>query len=88
MDDPLFGSIQEIVARIAGPGRTPGNLSRDTPLAGGFWLDSVELLEVIIACEHTFEIAFDGQEDLEPGRFGTLGSLTDAVRDKMADAGR
>jgi hypothetical protein len=48
----------------------------------------VELLEVIIACEHTFEIAFDGQEDLEPGRFGTLGSLTDAVRDKMADAGR
>jgi acyl carrier protein len=80
----LFESIRRIVTRVAGPGRTPDEISRDTPLAAGFWLDSVELLDVIVACENTFQIIFDGDDDLKAGRFETLGSLADAVRDKLA----
>jgi hypothetical protein len=44
--------VQALVVGIAGPDRTPPDAGPDTPLIhGGFWLDSVSLLELIIACE-------------------------------------
>ena len=73
-DDPIADRVQAIVARIAGPGRTPPDASPDTPLgAEGFWLDSLDLLDVIVACESEFGTVLDqasglGVEALESAR--------------------
>jgi len=73
-DDPILERVQAIVARIAGPGRTPHNAGPDTPLGEeGFWLDSLDLLDVIVACESEFGTVLDqasglGVEALESAR--------------------
>lgn len=73
-DDPILDRVQAIVARIAGPGRTPPDASPDTPLGEeGFWLDSLDLLDVIVACENEFGTVLDqvsglGTETLESAR--------------------
>ncbi|HEY6509319.1 MAG TPA: acyl carrier protein [Vicinamibacterales bacterium] len=84
--DPLLDRTRAIIERIAGPHRTPAQSGPDTPLADGFWLDSVELLEVVVACETEFGIVFDEASDLEHGALDTLGTLTDLVRSKRSAA--
>jgi acyl carrier protein len=82
--DPLLEAVRAIIERVAGPDRTPPASSADTPLADGFWLDSVELLEVLVACETEFGILLDESSVIEAGAFGTLGSLADLVRFRLA----
>lgn len=80
-------AIRALVARVAGPSRTPPESGPDTPLSeGGFWLDSVELLEVVVACEGEFGITFDATKDFGAGAFETLGTLATLVDGKRAAA--
>lgn len=73
--------VQAIVCGIAGPHRTPVDAGSRTRLGeGGFWLDSTDLLEVLIACESEFGIVFDSTTDLTVETLSTLGSLADVVR--------
>ena len=61
----LLERVQTVVAQVAGPSRTPPDAGPDTPLGdGGFWLDSVDLVEVVVACESEFEVSFEGETDL------------------------
>jgi len=56
--------LVRILTRIAGPDRTPNRVEDQTPIhGGGFWLDSADLLEVVLACEETFSV------DLDPATF-------------------
>jgi acyl carrier protein len=81
--DPVFETIRALVARIARPGRVPAHCDPETRLSeGGFWLDSVELLEVVVACEEEFRIVFDATRDLTDGALETLGSLTALIGSK------
>jgi acyl carrier protein len=83
--DLLLARVLAIVAGIAGEGRTPAAAGPDTPLTeGGFWLDSVALLEVILACEEEFRIVFDPESDLTREALGTIGALAGSIRDKQA----
>lgn len=83
----LVDAIRALVARVAGPSRTPAESGPDTPLSeGGFWLDSVELLEVVVACEGEFDITFDATKDFAAGAFETLGTLATLVDGKRAAA--
>jgi acyl carrier protein len=83
--DLLLARVLAIVAGIAGEGRSPASVGPDTPLTeGGFWLDSVALLEVILACEEEFEIVFDPETDLTREALGTVGALAASIRDKQA----
>lgn len=84
-EDPVLVEVARIVAGVAGPSRTPGEITRDTRLADGYWLDSVELLEVVIACETAFDIAFDAEQDAAAHAFETLGSLADVIRARVAE---
>jgi acyl carrier protein len=60
MDRVTLEHVQAIASRVAGPTRCPEKPGPDTPLQdGGFWLDSASLLEVIMACEAEFDVAFD-----------------------------
>lgn len=76
--------IAAVVSRIVGPSRTPAEPTRDTHLGEGYLLDSVELLDVVIACEQAFGITFNEQVDFQPGTFETLGTLVDLVDRKRA----
>jgi len=67
----------------AGPTRTPPGAGPDTPLGGGgFWLDSVDLVEVIVACETEFAVTFDGETDLTMEALGTARTLADLILSK------
>ena len=72
----VLDRVQALVAAIAGPDRTPPDAGPDTALIhGGFWLDSVSLLEVIIACEAEFGVALDSQADLTADTLTTARKL-------------
>jgi acyl carrier protein len=82
--DALLDRILAIVARVVGPKRTPPpDIGAHTPLGDdGLWLDSVELLQVVIACEAEFGITFDPATDLVGGGLSTLGTLADLIHGK------
>jgi acyl carrier protein len=85
--EPVLDRIRRIVERVAGPSRSPEISGLDTLLSeSGFWLDSVELLEVAVACETEFGIAFDATTDLTGRAFETLGTLAALVQSKRPTA--
>lgn len=82
--DRLCDRVRDIVTRIAGPHRTPANAGPATPLAeGGFWLDSIALLEVIVACETEFGVTFDSARDLTRDTLKSVESLAAVIRGRF-----
>jgi acyl carrier protein len=81
--EPTLDLVQAIVARVAGQnGRFSG---ADTPLTnGGYWLDSVHLLEAIIACEEAFGVELDPDVDLTAATLRSVGTLFELIRSKRA----
>ena len=84
--DPLLDAVRGIVERVAGQSRVPARVDESTRLADGFWLDSGDLLNVILECEREFGIAFDDTQDFGRGAFETLGTLAALVRAKRGKA--
>ena len=83
-DDDVVGRVLKVVAAIAGAGRTPAEAGPATPLQeGGFWLDSVGLLETVLACEEEFGANLDRETDLADGGLLTVGGLAAAIRRKL-----
>jgi len=81
----LLRRVQDLVARRAGPTRTPPDASPDTPLgADGFWLDSLDLVEVVVACEQEFGVTFEGESDLTESALRTVRTLAELIRAKGA----
>jgi acyl carrier protein len=83
-DDPFLERVRAVIERTCGPRLGALKAAPSTPLADGFWLDSVDLLEVLVACETEFGIVFDESEDLTPERVATLQTLTNLIRSKLA----
>jgi acyl carrier protein len=80
-EDPILERVSEILAEIAGPTRTPADAGADTPLGeGGFWLDSLDLFEAILACEQAFGTPIDAGSDVSPDALRTVGSLANLIR--------
>jgi acyl carrier protein len=86
MSDHILARTRAIVERVAGAHRTPPVVTRDTKLADGFWLDSVEMLDVVIACETEFGFVFSEHGDLDVSALDTLGSLVDVIARRVAEA--
>ena len=84
IDDATFAATVAIVQEIAGVSRMPEEIGPGTRLGDGFWLDSVELLEVVVACEQAFGIAFEDTKELESGALDTLGTLVTLILAKQA----
>jgi acyl carrier protein len=87
-DDPILVRVRSIIERITGAERTPAGSGPDTPLGDGFWLDSIDLLEVLVACELEFGVVLDDTSDVESGAFGTLGTLTELIRSRQSASPR
>lgn len=82
--DPLIvDRVCAIVAQVAGRRREPVRVDRETPLREGLWLDSMELLEVVIACEEQFDLEFE-ERDLSPDALATAGTLAALVARRAA----
>jgi acyl carrier protein len=79
--DPILDRVRAVVVRLAGPDRIPARIGPDTPLAaGGFHLDSVELLDVMLACETELGVEFDGDPAENAHALTSLGTLAAAIR--------
>jgi acyl carrier protein len=82
----IVDRVLDVVLRVAGPARTPDDAGMDTPLgAGGFWLDSVDLVEVAVACEHEFALEFEGETDLTREALATARSLAELIAGKRPE---
>jgi len=69
-----------ILTQVAGPDRTPDGVGSETPInEGGFWLDSADLLEVVLACEEAFSVDLDPSAVFADGSALTVARLMDAV---------
>lgn len=79
-----YERVRAIVERVAGQDRTPLNVDPDTRLLDGFWLDSMEIVEVIVACEEQFDIVFEETTDLTRDALATVGSLAALVASRVA----
>ena len=59
-DAETLARIETLIAGIAGPDRIPEGAGPDTPLGhDGYWFDSLDVLEVILACEREFGVVFE-----------------------------
>ena len=79
----LLDRVQAIVARVAGPARMPAHVTADTPLGeDGYWLDSIAILEVLVACEEEFGLIFDWQHELTRDALSTVRRLAGLIETK------
>ena len=79
--EPLLEKLRGILTEVVGAARVPPDLGVDMALGdGGLWLDSVELLQVVLASEAAFGITFEPAQDLVGDGLRTLGTLADVIR--------
>lgn len=87
--DAMLARVLEIVRQTAGAHRTPAGAGPDTPLRhDGFWLDSIDLLEITVACAEEFLVEFDGVTDLTPETLASPRTLAALIRAKREEAAR
>ncbi len=79
----LVDDVKEVVVETLGLAGRAGTLDATTPLLGSFpELDSMAVLELILALEERFGIAIEG-EDVTADAFETLATLTALVDAKL-----
>ncbi|HKZ05725.1 MAG TPA: acyl carrier protein [Methylomirabilota bacterium] len=80
----ILDRLEKLVRELAGSARASGALDASTPLRdGGLWLDSVALLELVVAVEREFRVDFE-PSDLSDASLRTLGSLADVIERRLA----
>lgn len=83
-DDDILDRVQGIINEIAGPSRIPESAGPDTPLGdAGYVLDSVDMLEVILACEREFGAVFEAGADLTAESLSCARDLAELIRAKL-----
>jgi acyl carrier protein len=90
MDDKAMREgLCAIVKCVVEAARVPADVNADTPLGdGGLWLDSMELLQVVLACEAQFGITFKPAEDLIGDGLETVGTLANVIRRRSPSLSR
>jgi acyl carrier protein len=83
-NDEILAAIIELADSTEGATK-PHTLDAETPLSeGGFSLDSLGLIELLMACEDRFGIALDASE-LLPQQLSTVGTLAVLIQSRLAD---
>ena len=81
--DPILDRTLTLIERVVGPGRGLKDAGAETRLGNdGFGLDSVELLDVLVACEEEFGIVFDEARELGEPALENIGTLAELIRSK------
>ena len=72
--------VSALVAAVAGPDRMPPGAGPDTPLGDdGYWLDSVDVFEVILAAEAEFGVALGDEDELTDESLTSIRTLSEAI---------
>ncbi len=80
----ILARVLAIAGTIAGPNRTPPDAGPSTPLwNGGFWLDSLDLMDLMLACDAAFGPVFDGRCGAAIADTLTAGELAAAIEARM-----
>jgi acyl carrier protein len=75
-----LAQVLDIVSQIAGPNRKPTDPGANTRLwGGGFWLDSIDLIEVMLACDAAFGPVFASMPPSVMGDIKTVGDLAAVI---------
>jgi acyl carrier protein len=75
--------VLEIVLEIAGPNRKPADPGEGTRLSGGgFWLDSIDLLELMLACDRAFGPVFGARPGPGMAHVETVGDLVTLIEER------
>jgi acyl carrier protein len=83
----VLGRLLALLGQIAGADRTPADAGPETPIReGGFWLDSVALLELIVAAETEFGVEFDPTRDFDEAPLRTVGSFAACIGARLPRA--
>ncbi len=83
--ESVLDRVVEILITMLQVERAPGEFDPDTPLFGtGLALDSVDVVEIVVALESTFGVSLDENE--APAALRTINTLVDAVLAKSAGA--
>lgn len=83
LTDDLVAQIERIVREVIGPDRLATEFGPDTPLSdGGLWLDSVQLFEILLACEQQFGRVFEGDWDNLATSFQSARTLAARIRER------
>jgi acyl carrier protein len=81
--DPLFPRVWKTLAEVARADRVPREPSAACPLGvNGFWFDSIDFMDAILACEDAFGITFDLETDFDASRLCTVADLVRLVRER------
>ena len=84
MTDHVLARVLAILSSVAGADRVPQGAGAHTPLGEkGYWLDSLDMLEVILACEHEFPIILADADELTEEALATVGSLAALIARKL-----
>lgn len=74
--DTTLARLLDIVVQISGPSRVPPDPEASTPLwGGGFWLDSIDLLDLMLACDAAFGPVFASAPRSVMAGIKTVGDL-------------
>ncbi len=84
-DRDIQARLHRIAAGIAGPSRAPADPGPDTPLGeAGYWLDSIDIVEVVLSCEREFGVTFDGEAELVPQTLSSIRAFADLIAGKLS----
>jgi acyl carrier protein len=76
------------VARVVGADRVPAGAGPELLLSReGLWLSSLELVEVVAACEEAFGVFLDPETDLTTDTLHSVGSLVATLEGARVRAG-
>jgi acyl carrier protein len=80
--------VLEIVRGVAGRDRTPPGAGAGTRLWGdGFWLDSIDLLDVMLACDEAFGPVFASASRAAMADIKTVGDLVSVIEGRGRPSG-
>ncbi|HEY3036719.1 MAG TPA: acyl carrier protein [Streptosporangiaceae bacterium] len=86
--DSALARVIEIVTKIAGPNRTPPAPGASTRLwGGGFWLDSIDLLDLMLACDVAFGPVFVSMPRSVMASIRTVGDLVAVIEARSPASG-
>lgn len=81
--DPILSRVLEIVIHVAGPNRKPADPGARTRLSGGgFWLDSIDLLELMLTCDQAFGPVFGAKSGPAMAHVETVGDLATLIEER------
>lgn len=82
MDKSVEDALREMMVERLFLNIKPEEIDLDANLTDTYGIDSVQVSELVVGTEATFDISFE-DEDFDPTRFDTLGHIAELVRAKL-----